>query len=126
MEIRVEGNRELIKSLRAVDKDLPKELSSIHREAAEPVAEYASTLAPSRSGALAGSIRALGSQRIGSVAAGRKSIPYAGPIHWGWPGHNIGSQPFLLDALEARSEMVADRYMEGLDRFLDRVWESIP
>lgn len=125
MEIRVEGIRELARSLRAVDRDLPKALGPLHKEVAEPVARTAEGLAPKRSGRMAGNIRALGSQRAGQIAVGKKAIPYAGPIHYGWPAHNIRPQPFLTDALEANSQTIATDYERLLGEFLDRVWATI-
>jgi HK97 gp10 family phage protein len=124
-EIRVEGTRELIKSLRAVNQDLPRELTKLHKELAEPLAEQMRSSAPSRSGQLASSIRAQGGQRYARVAAGKKAVPYAGPIHWGWPARNIEAQPFMATILEDRADQTTDHYLELLDQFLDRVWETI-
>jgi hypothetical protein len=122
VKVEVEGERELIKSLRAVDRDLPKRLGAIHKRVVGPVADLAESRAPRRRGRLAGSVRALGSQKAGVVAAGRRAVPYAGPIHYGWPGHNITPQPFLTDALEAREGAVVDLYHEEIERFIDSVW----
>jgi len=77
---------------------------------------------PRRSGRLAASIRAQGTQRAGRVAAGKKSVPYAGPIHWGWPARNIKPQPFLTDALASKQETVVEIYLTETDRLIDRVW----
>jgi hypothetical protein len=33
-------------------------------------------------------------QTAAVVRAGRASVPYAGPIHWGWPSRHITAQPF--------------------------------
>jgi hypothetical protein len=44
------------------------------------------------------------------VRAGRTSVPYAGPIHFGWPAHNIEPTPFLYDALDQRRSEVIDLY----------------
>lgn len=126
MEVKIQGQKELIKSLRAVHRDLPKELAPLHKQLAEPLAEAARSKAPSSSGRLAGSIRAQGAQRYARVAAGKKSVPYAGPIHWGWPARNIEAQPFLVETLEARADQTADEYLRLLERFIDSVWETIP
>ena len=123
--VKVEGVRELARSLRRVGEGYPKELRTIHRKVADPVARHAEILVPRRSGVLAGSIRAQGTQRVARVAAGRKSVPYAGVIHFGWPGHNIEPQPFLYDALAAKQVTVLDIYTRETDRFIDRVWETI-
>lgn len=122
----IEGNRELIRSLRAVHEDLPKQLGPLHKRVSEPIAEAGRSRAPrGPSGRLAESVRAGGTQRTGVVMAGRKAVPYAGPIHFGWPARNIPANPFLTDALDAKAEDTADLYTELLDAFLDSVWESI-
>lgn len=122
MTVRVEGLRELNRALRSVPPEYRKAQKEIHRKSAEPVAQAARPRAPYRTGRLAGSIRALGSQRAGTVAAGKASLPYAPPIHWGWPARNITGQPFLVDALADREEMVVDIYFRETDRLIDRVW----
>lgn len=83
------------------------------------VAALARGLAPrGPSGRLAGSIRGSKAKTKVSVMAGRKSIPYAGPIHWGWPsrpnpargwrGGPISANKFLSNAGdEAQSFVVA-------------------
>lgn len=125
MEIRIEGERELIKALRGVDRALPKEIAVIHREIAEPIAELAAARAPHLSGRLAGSIRAQGSQRAARIAAGRSSIPYAGPIHFGWAAHGIEGQPFIFEALEQGGAQAVDDYDRLLGDFLDRVFTQL-
>jgi hypothetical protein len=122
MTVKVEGLRELNRALRAVPAEYRKAQKEIHRKTAEPVAKAAKPLAPNQTGRLEQSIRALGSQRAGTVAAGGARLPYAPPIHWGWPARNIAPQPFLVDALEAREEMVVDIYFRETDRLIDRVW----
>ena len=124
--IKVEGARELSRTFRQIDKDLPRELRPIHRDTTTPVAALAEQLAPHRSGRLAGTVRVLASQRRGQVAAGRATVPYAGPIHWGWPLRNIAEQPFLTEALGRKQNEVVDIYMRGIDRLIDRVWATAP
>lgn len=120
--IQVDGARELRRAFRQLPKEYRKELAAIHKKAAEPVARTAARLAPKRSGRLAGSIRPLGSQRAGRVAAGRKSVPYAGPIHWGWPARNIEPQPFLTDALHQKEREAVGIFESEFDALIDKVW----
>ena len=124
-EVRVEGLRELNKSLRKVGGDYPKELKAIHKDVAEIVAQRAETRAPRLTGRLISSIRPQGALRYGRVAAGRKSVPYAGPIHWGWAGHGIEPQPFLVEALHEKQPEVMLVWKDKTDRFIDRVWTTI-
>jgi len=122
MPVKVEGLKELNKALRNLPKGFRKEQAAIHKKTAEPVASAAARIVPRRSGRLAASIRAQGTQRAGRVAAGKKSVPYAGPIHWGWPARNIKPQPFLTDALASKQETVVEIYLTETDRLIDRVW----
>ncbi len=110
--------------MRRVDKDLPREMAAIHKAVAEPIAAGARSRVRSRSGRLAASVRAQGTQRVARVAAGRKSVPYAGPNHYGWPGRFAGN-PFMTDALAAGKAEAIRTYNEMTERFLTRVWDSI-
>jgi len=76
---------------------------------------------------LAGSIRTTGTKTGGYVRAGsRKAVPYAGPVHFGWPtrpnpakgwrGGPIRPNPFLYDALDARREQVQDMFYKGITK----------
>ena len=123
--VRIDGLRELNRSLKRVSTEYPKEQRSIHKKVAEPVARTAEVRAPRRSGNLAASIRPQGTQREGRVAAGKKAVPYAGPIHYGWPARNIKAQTFLTDALHTNQTIIVEIYMRETNRLIDRVWETI-
>lgn len=115
--VRVEGLDELRRALReAENPGLPKALAQANKNAAELVAGRAAQAAPHRSGRLAASVRALGSQRLGRVKAGNAGVAYAAAIHWGRSIGNVGrppgnhkgrnpivGRPFLTDAA-ARSQ----------------------
>ncbi len=103
-----------------------KDMTAVNKQAAEIVAQSARGLAPVLSGQLRGSIRAKGTQKYGSVAAGRRSIPYAGPIHFGWPRHGIEAQPFIYDALEERSDDVIEKYDQFIEALVIKVGRDTP
>ncbi len=119
--VEVIGAREFRRALKTLPKEYRREQAKIHKKVVRPVAKEAKTLVPRRSGDLAGTIRALGSQAAGRVAAGKKSVPYAGPIHFGWPARNIKAQPFLTDALERRQNDVLKVWLVEQDRLIDKV-----
>mgnify|MGYP007116547631 CR=1 FL=1 len=81
--VSVVGARELRKSLRGAGDDL-SDLKKAHADAAAIAAEASAQLAPSRSGKLKQTIRSSGTKTAGIIRAGKKSVPYANPIHWGW------------------------------------------
>lgn len=120
--VQVTGAKELRKALRRMGADL-KDMQRTNKAAAEPVARRAREIAPRLTGRLAGNTRATASQREGAVLVGSRSVPYAGPIHFGWPARNIEPNPFLYDALDDRRSEVVDIYearVESLVRKLDR------
>ena len=124
MAVEVIGAKELRRAMRTLPKEYKRELGVIHKKAVKPVVDTAKTIAPRRSGRLAGSIRALGSQTSGRAAVGKKSVPYAGVIHYGWPARNITAQPFLEDALERRQNDVLVIWVDNQDKLIDKVWRA--
>lgn len=109
-----------------------EDLKEAHKQSAQLVADTARPNVPVRSGRLAGDMRVTGTKRGGRVAQGRKSIPYAGPVHFGWPnrpdpskgwrGGPIRPNPWIYDALDRRRGEVEDafvRYLEQAKRRYD-------
>ena len=88
-------------------KDLMHSLGSLVVKTAKP-------LTPHRTGRLAGSIRAGRGKTKAVVTAGRKSIPYAGVQHYGWPAHHIKAMMFLVKALEAKNEDIVRTLVKGI------------
>ena len=119
-QVSVEGARELRKALKTVGDEAKAGLKEVNVEVAEIVARAAVTRVPTQSGALRETIRAAGAQTRASVKAGFKKVPYAGPIHFGWPARNIAPQPFLYDALDARRGEVVDAYQNGMADLLKK------
>ena len=78
------------------------------------VVKTAKPLTPHKTGRLAGSIRAGRGKTKAVVTAGRKSIPYAGVQHYGWPAHHIKSTMFLVKALEAKNEEIIRTLVKGI------------
>jgi len=116
-EIKVEGSRELRRALKNVENGTA-DLKKVHADAAKVVELTATQLVPRRSGTLGASVRSTGQAAAGVVRAGRASVPYAGPIHFGWTAHNIAPQPFLYDALDQRRNEVIDLYQERVDKLI--------
>lgn len=112
-QVRVEGARELEASAHRAADNLG-DLSGAHGQAGDYVAQLARGMAPVRSGRLAGSIRADSAATAATVTAGGPGVPYAGPIHWGWPARNIRAQPFLVDALSAAETSVVNIYGDAV------------
>lgn len=122
--IEVQGAKTVIRELVRMGDEMKLQVKKVHLESAQVVSRRAEHLVPRRTGRLAGTIRATGTQRGGYVRAGRKSVPYAGPIHFGWPnrpnnakewrGGPIRPNPFLYAALESRRMDVESRFWQAL------------
>lgn len=94
----VEGARQLRSQLRKAGDDL-SDLKQAHTDVAAIAGRAAVGRSPRRAdGKLASTVRWSGTKTAGIIRAGRASVPYAGPIHWGWPAHNITAQPFISEA----------------------------
>ena len=120
--VHVEGLRELRGAIRVAKDDLSKgALKGAHLEGATIVSGEAKRIAPRLTGRLASSIRPAGQQAQAVVRAGKKAIPYAGVIHFGWAEHNIAPQPFIYDALDRRADEVIDAYARQVAKIADKL-----
>lgn len=77
--------------------------------------------APRRTGRLAASVRP-GATRIAAIErAGNTSVPYAGPIHWGWPKRHIKPNPFMSRAAHETQPEWIDIYFAKLNEMIDKI-----
>ena len=96
---RVQGLSTVVRDLQALGAevdDLKDAFAKIASEGAEVAAQHA----PRKSGRLAGDIRGNRAKSKAVVTAGRASVPYAGPINYGWPKRNISAAGFMQKADE--------------------------
>lgn len=118
--LQVEGLRELVKAMKAAEADVT-ELKALNGKAAAIVQDAAAPRTPRRSGKLAASVRTGASNRSGRVMAGKSSVPYAGPIHWGWTRRHIKAQPWLADTASATEDRWTDIYTAGMEELLEKI-----
>lgn len=116
--VQVIGAAQLRRTLRAAGQDLT-DLKRVHAEVGRIV--VAAAHAPTRTGALAASIRAGSAATSATVRAGGARVPYAGPIHWGWPARGIAAQPFLADAAQRTEPRWTEVYLAEVNRIIDQV-----
>jgi hypothetical protein len=91
-------------------------MKETHRRAGDIVAAAAKPLAPVLTGRLSSTITSSPTQYQGRVRIGRgDSVPYAGPIHFGWPARRIRPQSFVYEALGSRREEVLQTYERRLN-----------
>lgn len=122
--LEVDGARQLRRALKQAGINV-QDLKDAHREAAELVKRAADPDAPRRSGALASSTRAAGTQAAAIVRAGSARVPYAAPIHWGWPARHIDAQPWIADAAERTEPEWTQEYLDHLETIINAI-EGIP
>lgn len=118
--IQIDGLKETQKALRELGDELKYEMKATHRQAAEVIVQGAKRYVPVRSGKLAASIRAAATMTSGKVRAGSAAVPYAGPIHFGWPKRYIKPQPFIYDAMDVRRQEVYDLYAKRIYGLIDK------
>lgn len=122
--IKIEGLRELNRALRKIPGGLDLQMKDLHRVSADSVRREALPHVPHVSGRLKRTVRTLASKRRGAVATGRKNVPYAGPIHWGWPARNIRPNPFLVDALERQEKEVELQFLRGVNKIIGQAFKQ--
>jgi len=116
----VEGSRQLRATLRRAGDDM-EDLKSAHRAVSTLVAGVATSSAPSRTGTLRSSIRPGVTKTSALVRAGGARVPYAKPIHWGWPSRGIRASLFLTDAGKRSEPAWVEIYVREVNRILDQV-----
>lgn len=105
---RVEGLSAVVRGLKAIGTevdDLKGAFSAIATEGAEKAAGHVR----SRTGRLAGDIRGNRAQSKAVVTAGRASVPYAGPINYGWAARNIEPSSFMQKAADEMEPVAIHR-----------------
>lgn len=123
--VQIEGLRTLRSTLKKSGDDLT-ELKGVNSAAAGIAAGRAQGWAPVQTGALAGTVRSSGTKTAGIVRAGnnRRSssgVPYAAPIHWGWPARNIKANPFLSYSAQATEPTWIKLYTDYLDKTIAKI-----
>lgn len=119
--IKVEGAKQLRASLKKAGHDLTQ-MKQAHAAAAEIAAAAARSRAPmGPTGRLVRSIRSSGTNTAGIVRSGYKSVPYAGPIHWGWPGHNIQGNAFMSDGATSSESRWLPVYEAAVENAIQQV-----
>lgn len=121
--IEVTGAKEMKRLIRRINKqELREEMKEANHNAAKIIADEAADRAPKRTGRLAQSIRANKALAYGAVKAGSAArVPYAGPIHYGWPARGIQAQPFIHEAIDARLGDARKDYEEAIRKLAKKL-----
>ena len=118
--VKVEGGRQFRSTLKRAEIGLD-DLKSAHAKAAGIVVGYARPHTPRRSGRLAESVRSTGTGTAAIIRAGFASVPYANPIHWGWPARHIVATPWISRDARASEDVWRQVYEDAVSRLVDRI-----
>ena len=113
--VRISGLTSVVRNLIALGvevDDLKDAFSSI----ADTGARLAASYAPRQSGALAGDIRGNRARSKAVITAGRVSVPYAGPINYGWRAHNITGAGFMQRADKVMQPLALRKLEQSINR----------
>ena len=118
--LQIVGARQLRDAMKQAGVSLD-DLKPVNARAAQIVQAAAASRAPRRSGRLAGSLRSSGTRRAGVVRAGGARVPYANPIHWGWPRRHIAANTFVVDAAQATEPAWVEVYAHDIEQLLEQI-----
>ena len=115
------GQKRFVQTMRKAGADM-NDLKEVNREAAQIALPAVRNLAPrGKTGRLAGSLRVGATKRAGVIRAGRKAVPYAGPVNYGWPGHHIKPRLYVNNGV-ARSE---NAWMKPYEAFVEKTMKQV-
>ena len=117
--VRVDGLRKLRRDLRQLPDGMA-DLKDANQRAGQLVVQAARP--PRKSGRLAQAGRASRAAGRVTVLWGGARVPYAGPVHWGWPAHNIEPQPFVVEAAQRTEPQWLELYLEDVDKLLQPIY----
>lgn len=118
--LKVDGAKQLRKSMKTAGADM-QQMKDAHRKVAQTVTTRARGQVPVRTGRLQRTVRAGATQRAAIIRAGTKAVPYAPPIHWGWPKRNIRAQPWMYEAAVATEPTWTTQYQDAVEDILGTI-----
>lgn len=115
--VEVRGEEKLSRALEDA-RGRVADLTPPHKQLAAAFLNQARAEAPVLTGTLVSSLRSSAGKRTVGI---RSRLIYAAPVHFGWPGHNIAANPFLI---RARDSMTAEA-VRGYDAYLKEVMAEV-
>ena len=117
----VVGQKRFVATMRKAGADM-KQLKEVNRKAAAVALPAVQALPPHGStGRLAGSVRVGATQKAGVIRAGRKNVPYAGVINYGWPARHIKGSQFVNNGVASTEPQWSRLYEQFVNQTLNQV-----
>lgn len=116
--IEIHGDAAVVAAFRKLGLD-SGDLQDVFGRIATDVAGDARSLAPKRSGALAGSVKP-GRRKLAATITAGGSVPYAGPINFGWASRNIRPSLFMQRAADTKADASAEQIAAEMQRLIDQ------
>lgn len=113
--VRVSGLTAVTRALLEIGFEV-EDLKDAFSDIARLGARIASKYAPKKSGRLAGDVRGNRARSKAVITAGRASVPYAGPINYGWAAHNISASGFMQRADKVMQPYALKRLEKSINR----------
>lgn len=104
--------------------EMLEDLSIPMKQTASIILKTARTTVPRLTGALALSMIPQSDKMTATVSS---PLVYASVIHWGWPGHNIEPNPWLLGAARKSEPIWVEKfhqYIEKVMNTMDKVYSA--
>lgn len=101
----VVGQKRFVSTMRKAGADM-KELKEVNRQAANIALP---------------AVRAGATQKAGVIRAGRKNVPYAGVINYGWPARRIKPRLFVNNGVASTEGAWQRLYKQFIDRTMSQV-----
>jgi Bacteriophage HK97-gp10, putative tail-component len=125
--VQLEGAAELQRAFDKYGDRVQHGLPEADKRAAAAIYDEARRRAPVRSGRLLGSLRMLGRRKGDQatgvyVIAGKRGVPYARVIEFGWRKRHIGAEPYLYPSVAAGRDKAEHEYAAAIDD-LTRRWD---
>lgn len=112
---RVQGLNQVVRAVQQMGLEVD-DLKDAFAKIADEAAQTASSFAPRKSGRLAADIRGNRAKSKAVVTAGRASVPYAGPINYGWPKRGIEAAGFMQKADQAMQPRALSALEDEINR----------
>lgn len=112
---KVEGLNQVVRAVQQMGVEVD-DLKDAFSKIADDAAQVAASFAPRKSGRLAADIRGNRAKSKAVVTAGRASVPYAGPINYGWPRRGIAPAQFMQKADQAMQTRALNALEDEINR----------